>query len=162
VQAASLWHEHIKSNLLKYGFVENPIDKCVFNRDCSDGHQITIVLHVDDLMVTSKSQRNLDEFGAYLKTVYLETRTKRGLRVDYLGMTFDFTTKGEVRVTMDNSTNDTLAGCGPEITAKATPAAATLFDIRETTKASAKDQGWFHTHMSPSCSTLRSASGQRC
>jgi hypothetical protein len=147
VQAASLWHEHIKSNLLAYGFVENPIDKCVFNKDCSDGHQITIVLHVDDLMVTSKSQRNLDEFGAYLKTVYPETRTKRGLRIDYLGMTFDFSVKGEVRVTMDNATNDILSGCGVEITAKATPAATTLFDTRETDKASAKDQGWFHTHV---------------
>ncbi len=112
---------------------------------------ITIVLHVDNLLITRVSQKNLDEFGAYLKSVYPETRTKRGLRLDYLGMTFDFSTKGEVRVTMDNSTNDILSGCGPEITSKATSAASTLFDTRETVKPSVKDQGGFtHTWSSGS------------
>jgi hypothetical protein len=126
VESAFLWHQDLKSKLLSDGFIENPYDQCVFNKLGEDGNQMTIqivVLHVDDLMVSSVSQSNLDRFGSFLKSVYPETRTTRGVRLDYIGMTFDFSTLGEVRVTMDSCTQDILAGCGV-ITARATPAAA--------------------------------------
>jgi hypothetical protein len=44
---------------------------------------------VDDLMATSQSQDDLDTFGLFLKSVYQETRTTSGSRLDYIGMTFD-------------------------------------------------------------------------
>jgi D-serine dehydratase len=73
---------------------------CVlFNKIGKSGKQISTVLHVDDLMVRSESQDDLDTFGLYLKRVYPETRTTSGTILDYVGMTFDFTTAGEVRVT---------------------------------------------------------------
>ena len=54
--------------------------------------------------------------------------------LDYIGMSFDFNTDGEVKITMANCVTDILDGCGVE-TSRATPAASTLFDIRETVKA---------------------------
>jgi hypothetical protein len=70
------------------------------------------VVHVDDLMVTSVSESDLNDLCAYLKAVYPERKETRGDVVDYIGMTFDFTKEGEVSVTMDNCVNDILVGYG--------------------------------------------------
>jgi hypothetical protein len=100
----------------------------------------------DDLMVTSESQDDLDSFRLYLKRVYPETRTTSGTILDYVGMTFDFTTAGEVRVTMDKCIGDILSGCGVTTT-KVTPAASVLFDVRDAPKATESVE-W--TRISPS------------
>ena len=146
VEAAALWYKDLSEKLQADGFQTNPYDMCVFNKICKDGEQITIVLHVDDLMVTSISQGNLDAFGTYLKSVYPETKTQRGSVVDYIGMTFDFSIAGEVSITMENCVNDILSGCGVE-TLRVTPAAATLFDVRHADKASEEESKWFHTYV---------------
>ena len=80
----------------------NPYDLCVYNKVEEDGKQITIVVHVDDLLVTSISLLHIDTFGTYLKSVYPETKTSLGQVLDYVGMTFDFTKEGEIDITMDN------------------------------------------------------------
>ena len=69
------------------------------NKIGSSGEQIFILLHLDDLMVACESQTDLDDFGLYLKSVYPETRANFGDKLDYVDMTFDFTTIGEVCVT---------------------------------------------------------------
>jgi hypothetical protein len=139
--------QDLSSKLRANGFIENPFDRCIFSKEGSDGHQISIVLHVDDLMVTSVSQKSLDEFGDYLKFVYPETRTNRGQQIAYLGMSFEFSVEGEARVTMDHCTTDILSGCGVS-TARATPAASTLFDVRDDAPAASEhEKVWFHTHV---------------
>ena len=107
VEASLLWYEDSKSKLVADGFIENPYDRCLFNKIGSSGKQISIVQHVDDLMVTSESQTDLDNFGLYLKSVYPETRTNSGETLD-VGMTFDFTTVGQVCVTMHKCVDDIL------------------------------------------------------
>jgi Reverse transcriptase (RNA-dependent DNA polymerase) len=146
VEASLLWYNDLKSKLTADSFVENPYDRCVFNKIGKSGKQISIVLHVDDLMVTSESQDDLDTFGLYLKRVYPETRTTSGTILDYVGMTFDFTTAGEVRVTMDKCIDDILSGCGVTTT-KVTPGASVLFDVRDAPKATESEAKWFHTHV---------------
>ena len=59
VEASLLWYNDLMSKLREDGFIENPYDRCVFNKIGKSGNQISIVLHVDDLMVTSKSQDDL-------------------------------------------------------------------------------------------------------
>ena len=73
---------------------------------------MTIVLHVDDLMITNLHDSNLEAFYQYLKTAYKETKIVRGRILDYVGMTFDFSSAGEVKITMENCVNEILAGCG--------------------------------------------------
>ena len=65
-------------------------------------------------MVTSESQTDLDSIGLYLNSVYPETRTNSGERLEYVGMTFDFTIIGQVCVTMHKCVEDILSGCGVE------------------------------------------------
>ena len=61
-------------------------------------------------------------------------------------MTFDFATVGEVKVTMDNCVNDILQHCGVT-DVRATPATATLFDVRDAPKASEHERKYFHTYV---------------
>ena len=146
VEAAALWFEDIKSKLLAYGFVQNSYDACVFNRIGRDGKQTSIVLHVDDLFVTSENVDDLEDLNLFLKSMYKETKSRTGKVIDFVGMTFDFTQSGCVKVTMDNCTDDILKSCGVT-EAKATPAASNLFDVRDAPKLSAADSKYFHTHV---------------
>jgi hypothetical protein len=146
VEAAALWHEDIKSKLLAYGFTQNPYDACIFNKIGKSGKQTTLVLHVDDLFVTSENVEDLSDLDIYLKSVYNETKSRTGKVIDFVGMTFDFTFSGSVKVTMDNCTDDILKDCGV-IEAKATPAASNLFDTRDAPKLSTEDSKYFHSHV---------------
>ena len=146
VEASLLWYNDLKNKLTADGFVENPYDRCVFNKIGKSGKQISIVLHVDDLMVTCEIEDDLDTFGLYLKSVYPETRTTTGTILDYVGMTFDFTTTGEVRITMDKCIDDILSGCGVTTT-KVTPGAAVLFDVRNAPRATEAEAKWFRTYV---------------
>ena len=134
VKASLLWYKDLKSKLVADGFIENPFDRCIFNKIGLSGKQISIVLHVDDLIVTSESQTDLDSFGLYLKSVYPETRTNSGERLNYVDMTFDFTIIGQVCVTMHKCVEEILSGCAVETT-KVTPGSSVLFDVRDAPKA---------------------------
>ena len=89
VEASLFWYNDLKSKLTADSFVENPNDRCVFNKIGKSGKQILIVLHVEDLMVTSENQRS--RYFWARKRVYPETRTTSGTILDYVGMTFEFT-----------------------------------------------------------------------
>ena len=117
VEASLLWYKDLKRKLIADGFVEN-YDRCLFNKIKSSGKQISIILHVDDLMVTSECQADLDNFGLYLWSVHPETRTNSG----------------------------EMSGCGVETT-KLTRGASVHFDVRGAPKASDADAKWFHTHV---------------
>ena len=106
---------------------------------------MTIVLHVDDLMITNLHDSNLEAFYQYLKTAYKETKIVRGRILDYVGMTFDFSSAGEVKITMENCVNEILAGCGVSKIAS-TPASPILFDIRDSPKVSKEEGKWFHSY----------------
>jgi hypothetical protein len=145
-EAGLMWYRNISSALFKLGYTCNEYDQCVFNKYDENGIQITIGLHVDDLLITSESDTLLDEIEAYLRETYGDITVKTGLIIDYIGMTFDFREEGKVRVTMNHCIQDILSGCGVEGTA-ATPAGESLFDVRETTLATAEEQKWFHSYV---------------
>jgi hypothetical protein len=144
VEAAALWYHDLKATLLGDGFEQNPYDLCVFNKLGPDGNQITIVVHVDDLMVTCKTMTTLETFHDLLKRVYTETRMETGDVVNYVGMTFDFGEEGQARVTMDGCTKDIVEVSGVT-TAKVTPATSALFDVREAPKATPAEAKRFHS-----------------
>lgn len=146
VEAAALWYADLRTKLIEDGFTANAYDPCVFNKFGPDGVQVTIAVHVDDLFVTSESKENLARFEEYMLSRYAEVKVKRGEVIDYLGMTFDFTTAGQVAVTMDSCVNDILDGCGP-VPHRATPAADTLFDVRDAPKAEKEEVEYFRTYV---------------
>ena len=54
-----------------YGFIPNPYDSCVFNKHEPNDEQVTsVVIHVDDLLITSKSEDNHIKFKACMRDKY--------------------------------------------------------------------------------------------
>ena len=60
VEAAALWHQDLSKTLVNFGYARNPYDICVFNKVDEAGVQSTIVLHVDDLLVTCAVMSELE------------------------------------------------------------------------------------------------------
>jgi len=147
VEAAALWYNDLRSTLTSHGYIENPYDACVFNKVDNDGVQSTIVLHVDDLMVTCVNENVIDELELHLKSTYPLISVRRGKVVGYIGMTFDFRETGQVRVTMENCVNEILGDCGVKVVKK-TPATEHLFHVREESpRVNENMSKWFHTYV---------------
>lgn len=146
VEASALWYAHLRDTLTRDGFEVNPYDSCVYNKLGASGEQITIGVHVDDLVVTSRNQEDISSLESHLRGTYKELRVNTGDIQDYVGMTFNLEVPGEVVVTMDSCVENILSGCGVETT-RATPASSFLFDVRDAPKASVSESAWFHTHV---------------
>jgi hypothetical protein len=133
IEAAKLWYDNISAQLIADGFVQNPYDQCVFNKVNANGLQITVVLYVDDMMVSCEDSLELDKFSAMLRARYGadQITEHRGKILDFLGMTFDFTARGKAKVTMKHLVDEIIAGCGV-IQERKTPATEDLFETRDT------------------------------
>ena len=129
VESALLWYEHLSNTLLSMGFIKNRLDDCVFNRGVGED-QCTICVHVDDLFITCKNMATIKGVTKELERVYKEIKVKDGDVHSYLGMNFDFSVKGEVKITMEGYVKDMLKLYAVEGTAS-TPAQSYLFEVRE-------------------------------
>jgi hypothetical protein len=58
VDAATLWHANLCTDVRGDRFVSNPYDPCVSTKQGLDNAQIMVLMHVDDLFITSKSNNN--------------------------------------------------------------------------------------------------------
>ena len=100
IESAKLWQGHLTDTLSTLGFTMSPYDPCVFNMDKGD-NQCTIVFHVDDLMITCKDADILNETIERLDEIYKDTKCTQGEIIPFLGLDFDFSEKGSVRITGD-------------------------------------------------------------
>jgi len=145
VESAKLWYEHIKTTLKAFGFKPNPKDICVFNMvGRKHGKQCTICIHVDDLMITCADEEFLEAVLEYIERVYKKVTIHRGSVHSYLGMMFDFSEEGKVKVTMEGYVNELLRYAEAAGVA-ASPAADYLFVIRDSKPLSAADRERFHS-----------------
>ena len=144
IESAKLWHDEITRTLVNQGFVQNPYDICTYNRTYR-GCQHTVVLHVDDMLSTCVDPRAGKQLVKALETKYGKIGLQEGSIHSYLGMTFDFSVAGKVKVTQDGYVSELLAS--EEIkTAVKTPATLELFDIDESSERLSKsDSEHFHS-----------------
>ena len=148
IEAAALWHRHLSATLISDGYIPNPHDQCVYNKTSPTGVQCTLALHVDDIFAASADRAMLHSIVALMKTTYRDYKVQLGPVLGHLGMSLDFTLPGEVSITMQGCVDALLASSGVHGTAL-TPAAASLFDIRDPTDvgnrpASAAEAKDFH------------------
>jgi hypothetical protein len=61
VEAAKLWHGTLIQSLTAMGFESNARDGCVLNRNREGLPQVTITLHVGDLLITSTDQEIIED-----------------------------------------------------------------------------------------------------
>ena len=67
------------------------------NRDDAEG-QLTVGIYVDDIIITCKSKKTIDELIRALEIKYKQLKVHRGLTHNYLGMVLDFSTPCLVRI----------------------------------------------------------------
>jgi hypothetical protein len=102
LQSALLYYKKFKKDIEQIGFKINPYDPCVAN-GMINGHQHTITWHVDDIK-SSLVDVN-DDFLHWLEAMYAsdgigQITASRGLKHNYLGMTLDYSKKGELKLNM--------------------------------------------------------------
>ena len=155
VESAKLWNEELTETLVKAGFVPNPEDPCLFNKgSIADKSQITVIVYVDDLLVTCVEQKPIDDLWTVIRAKYAKPGqpdivVKKGPVVNYLGMTLDWSVPGQVRATQLGFVSELLADSELDFSKRAatSPAAENLFDVREEEEAGVIDKelkDWFH------------------
>jgi hypothetical protein len=102
LNAAILAYRKLTGHFQEWDFEMNPYDPCVWNKDIDDS-QMTVIFHVDDGLASHKNATRVTEFLSKLQAIYGQTdplTITRGKKHEYLGMSIDFTRKGEVRLSM--------------------------------------------------------------
>ena len=134
LQAALLFRQKLSAFLIdKHGFEQNEYDWCVINK-MIEGKQCTIAWHVDDVKMSHTKQEMLENLLTSLNEEFgkeAPLTVTRGKIHDYLGMTFDYTIPGKVKITMPDFVLGVLDEC-PEDLMKgpsSTPAANHLFNV---------------------------------
>jgi hypothetical protein len=151
IRAALLFWKKLSGKLVELGFVINPYDWCIANK-MIDGHQCTILWHVDDLKISHidpKVNTDViklidDEFGKEAPLTIT-----RGKVHDYLGMTLDYTEEGKVKIKMMDYVEKMLADLPKEMDGEApTPAANHLFDVDDDCPLVSEEKAqFFHTYV---------------
>jgi hypothetical protein len=145
-ESARLFYDHLSRELVKIGFVKNAYDQCVFNK-VINGLQCTVVTHVDDLKISSKSEEAIDDVISSLTSVYKKINVYDGDIIDYLGMDLDYTKDGEVKVSMRKAIESLLSEAQVQGGAR-TPATNSLFDIQaESPALTVPEAKQFHSHV---------------
>ena len=134
LQAALLFWQKLSAFLIdKHGFERNEYDWCIVNKMIK-GKQCTIAWYVVDIKMSHAQQ---EVFEGLLTSVNKEFGKEAPLTVtrgkvhDYLGMTFDYTIPGKVKITIPDFVQGVLDEC-PEDLMKgpsSTPAANHLFNF---------------------------------
>jgi hypothetical protein len=129
VQSAALWFEALTAFLKRLGFVPNTIDNCVLNKR-DDDKDITIVLYVDDILMLSENQTDIDWLIGALKSEYGELTVETGNSFTYLGMGLETIQDGNMRLRMDAYVEGVLNDFEriyPKVKASTIPASVNLF-----------------------------------
>jgi hypothetical protein len=131
LRSALLFYLKFVGDIKSQGFELNPYDPCVADK-AIHGKQFTLMWHVDDIKMSHEDENQVTRLITWLKSIYGEDMiVSRGRVHDYLGMTLDFTNKGEFKVTMIDYLKGVLNDFPEIITGTAiTPATTNLFDVR--------------------------------
>ena len=150
IESAKLWFDHLRNILVNdLGFSQNVFDQCTFNKTDDSGFQVTIIMHVDDMLITCANKHTLDGVLTALALKFPETKCHYGPCVPFLGMDMDFKVPGDVRITMQGAEADILATAG-QIGDRDTrsPALENLFVVNaDSVPVSQPDQDWFRSNV---------------
>jgi len=145
VQSALLWYQTLAEHLTSLGFTVNKYDKCVWNRNWR-GSQITIMLYVDDLLITCKSDEAIDWLLAKLEERFVEVKNSRDGDLSYLGMHIKWgaSNSGKISVSMESYVKGLLQEYGVTGSASS-PADKYIFDLDDSALMSDSDRKEYHT-----------------
>jgi hypothetical protein len=144
LDAAKIWYEKLTGVLGDMGYTANTVDACVFNK-MVNGKQCTILVYVDDLLVTCELQEGVDEVLEQLQAAFADDiKWSQEVDMSYLGMHLNIG-DGVITVSMSPYLQGVLDELGVTGTVN-TPATASLFVINEASlKMTVREAKAFHT-----------------
>ena len=111
LDAVKLFFDNLSGYLRdELGFKSNPYDSCVMNKFVN-GSQCIVIFHVDDLKISHEDSKVVTEVIDSLSNRYGELMPlsiSRGRTHDYLGMTFNYSSPGQVTIHMYQYLKDFL------------------------------------------------------
>ena len=110
------WRASYTTRNLQKAWQANPYDPCVWNK-LIGGKQCTICFHVDDCKISHVSGKVIDNIIDWLRRDYESIfedgsgamAVHRGKVHKYLGMTLDFSTKRQVKISMVDYVKEVVA-----------------------------------------------------
>ena len=146
IESGKLWYDTLSSKLLANGYVQNPYDKCIFNKWHElEGVQSTIGIHVDDCFISCVVPEILESIVHWFAEEFEDLNVTRGSVHQFTGMTLDYTQPDKLTVTMKNQIDNLLEKTGTKGTA-VNPAEADLFIIDATSPSlDRKTKDEFHS-----------------
>ena len=97
IMSGRLFWEHLSDALRDMGYVPNPDDLCVFNKDVN-GKQCTVVLHVDDIKVSHVEEAVVRGVVAKFEKTYDKMELRTGKVIEYCGITLDYNEESSVKI----------------------------------------------------------------
>lgn len=117
-----------------WGFTANLHDSCVVNKTI-DGEQFTICWHVDNLKLSDVNPKVMDLLISMMEEEFGQEspmNVSHGKVHDHLGMNFDFSMPGQVKVDMIDCIKTVPAGVPDDMAGKSTtPATSHLFNVSD-------------------------------
>ena len=87
VESPALWNNYLNNELVSYGFRRLFSDKCCYTKTLENGNKMYLLVHVDDIMIITKNNHDIDNFINYLKTKFeTVTQNEDRFNLDYLGI----------------------------------------------------------------------------
>jgi hypothetical protein len=83
-QAPRAWNARLDKELLKLGFVRNPLEHAVYKRSDQNGNFLVVGVYVDDLIITGPSQDSIAVFKRQMMKSF--NMSDLGLLTYYLGI----------------------------------------------------------------------------
>jgi Reverse transcriptase (RNA-dependent DNA polymerase) len=132
--AAAAWYRKISGDMKGLGYTVSKYDNCIFYKNIL-GKQIIVTLHVDDMFFAAAGgEAAIDIAVEEIKGLYEEVTVHRGKKLNYLGLDMDFSTPGEVAITMTDYANNAVKlfeETYGELTVAKVPANENIFKVDE-------------------------------
>ena len=147
VQSALLWYKMFHQHLKHLGFVINPYDPCVANKNIN-GRQCTIAWYVDDTKVSHAESAVVTEVIAQIEERFGKMTVKRGKEHVFLGMDIRYMPNGTAEITMRDYLEEAIAESGLDIKrTEASPARRDLFELCDKSEALLKSEAESFHHV---------------
>ena len=136
IESAHQFWKKLCTSLKSIGFVSNDKDECVMNKTVG-AHQVSIACFSDDMYMTCASLPTLKATIEEIRKEFPNIVVHHGPVLDYLGMSLDFSKRGECQVSMPAYMSHVIESCPAairptiKISEKTVPADSDLFQIDE-------------------------------
>ena len=130
MESAAVRYENLSDSMQAIGYSKIKYEACVFNKSGRSGVQCTAAVHVDELIITCVDKSMISELCDHLTMRYGAIPRTDGTTLNYLGMVFDLSTSGEVKLTVQGYVEDTLT-CAAVAGNARSPATDGPFEVRD-------------------------------